>query len=270
MKKIILLTFILLVSIQARSLDEIKASKNIRIGVWTNQPPYGSLVDGKFEGFEVDMADTIGRNITEGGSVELVGITNGGQRIEFLEQDRVDLVIASFTDTKERREHVSFSLPYFAVAMGAIVNKDSGIAKESDLMGKRIVIQKGTTMEDYVPKLKSPELIKTEGSIEAFNILKNDEADAYIDDNLVVMAYGIVDREYFSPKGLRNLGFSSYLGVGIAKNNNELLKAVNQEMIKLSKEGFFRKVFNETFVPFYKNEVEAKYFLLEDIYSIYG
>lgn len=273
MRKLIFLGLYILLSIQvsqAKSLDEIKNSKTIRIGVWTNQPPYSNFVDGRFEGFEVDMAKTIGKNITGNGDVELVGITNGSQRIEFLEQDKVDLVIASFTDTKERRERVNFSLPYFSVAMGAIVNKNRGITKESDLIGKRIVIQKGTTMEQYVPSLRSSELIKTDGSIDAFAILREDKADAYIDDNLVVMAYAIIDREYITPSGLRNLGFSSYLGVGIAKDNSELLKAVNQEMIKLSKEGFFRKVFNETFVPFYKNEVEAKYFLLEDLYSIYG
>lgn len=230
MKKIIFLGFAILLSIQviyAKSLEEIKKSKTIRIGVWTNQPPYGNFVDGRFEGFEINMANTIGKNITNGGTVELVGITNGSQRIEFLQNDKVDLVIASFTDTKERRELVNFSLPYFAVAMGALVSKDSGLEKESDLIGKRVVIQKGTTMEQYVPKLRSPILLKTEGSLEAFSALREGRADVYIDDNLVAMAYAVVDREYVSPTGLRNLGFSSYLGVGIAKDNNELLKAVN-------------------------------------------
>lgn len=216
------------------------------------------------------MAKTIGQNTVGDGKVELVAIDNGNQRIEFLEADSVDIVIASFTDTKDRRKRVSFSLPYFAVSMGAIVSSDSDISKESDLIGKRIAIQKGTTMEEYVPKLKSSELIKTNGSLEAFAALKDGKVDAYIDDNLVVMAYAVVDRSFTSSKGLRNLGFSSYLGVGVAKGNSELLKAVNQEMIKLSKEGFFRKVFENTFVPFYKNEVEAKYFLLEELYGIYG
>lgn len=125
-------------------------------------------------------------------------------------------------------------------------------------------------MEDYVKTIPGATVVKTKGSMEAFRKLRDNKADAYIDDNLVVMAYAIVDRNYIAPKGMRNLGFNSFLGAAVNKGNNELLDVVNDEMVKLSKQGFFRKIFNETFVPFYKNEVEAKYFLLEDIYKIFG
>lgn len=125
-------------------------------------------------------------------------------------------------------------------------------------------------MEDYVKTIRGAKVIKTKGSIEAFRALKEKRADVYIDDNLVVMAYGIVHGSYIVPKRMRNLGFNSFLGVGVKKGNQALLNAINEEMIRLSKQGFFRKVFNDTFVPFYKNEVEAKHFLLEDIYKIFG
>lgn len=271
MKKIAFLSLLVIAFAFGSSLDEIRKNGEIKVGVWTNQPPYSSLENGEFEGFEVDMAKAIGSSIIgNGGKVTLVGIDSGGERIKFLQDDKADIVIASFTETDERKKKVSFSLPYFAVAMGAISSKDRPLNSEKDLNYKTIVIQEGTTMEDYVKKIPGVKVIKTKGSIEAYRTLKDNKADAYIDDNLVVMAYGIVDRGYIVPKGMRNLGFNSFLGIGVKKGNDELLNAVNNEMVKLSKQGFFRKVFNETFVPFYKNEVEAKYFLLEDIYKIFG
>lgn len=255
----------------ANTLSDIQQKGEIRIGVWTNQPPYSNYNNGKFEGFEVEMANSIGEGIVgKNGIIILVPISEGSQRIDYLKENKVDLVIASFTETDERKKQIDFSLPYFSVAMGALSSSSDPIELESDLSGKTIVIQSGTTMEDYVRKLRDIKLIRTEGSLEAFKLLREGGADAYIDDNLVTMAYGIVDRSFVVPLRMRNLGFNSTLGVGVDKNNKELLEAVNDEMIILSKKDFFKNVFNETFVPFYKGEIEAKYFLLEDIYKIFG
>ena len=46
-----------------------------------------------------------------------------------------------------------------------------------------------------------------------------------------------------------------------------MLSFLNQEMIRLAKEGYFKKLFDEDIVPFYKEGAEKKYFLLEDLYN---
>lgn len=51
------------------------------------------------------------------------------------------------------------------------------------------------------------------------------------------------------------------------KGNTELLDFINDQLILLNKNGFFRKAYENTFVPFYKGTVDKKYFLLEDLYS---
>lgn len=69
---------------------------------------------------------------------------------------------------------------------------------------------------------------------------------------------------------IKNLGTTDFLAIGVQKGNKTLLDFINDELIKLSKEGFFKKSFNETIQPFYKGHAEKKYFLLEDIYSVFG
>lgn len=99
-------------------------------------------------------------------------------------------------------------------------------------------------------------------------MLKNKKGDAYADDNLVVLAYPVLDRTVEA--NIKNLGASDFLAIAVQKGNKELLDAINKELINLSKEGFFLNSFRDTIDPFYKGTADKKYFLLDDIYSIFG
>ena len=62
----------------------------------------------------------------------------------------------------------------------------------------------------------------------------------------------------------------SILRVGFCKGNKDLLSFVNQSLIQLSKDNFFQKESIDSIDPFYKGTADKKYFLLDDIYSIFG
>ena len=81
------------------------------------------------------------------------------------------------------------------------------------------------------------------------------------------MVYPIVDSNV--EVNIKNLGDNVFLGVAVQKGNAELLDTINKGLIALSKEGFFKKAYNNTFEPFYKGTVDKKYFLLDDIYSFF-
>ena len=68
---------------------------------------------------------------------------------------------------------------------------------------------------------------------------------------------------------IKNLGDNVFLGVAVQKGNAELLEAINKGLIALSKEGFFKKAYEDTFESFYKGTVDKKYFLLDDLYSFF-
>ena len=98
-------------------------------------------------------------------------------------------------------------------------------------------------------------------------MVKNGQADAYVNDNIIVLAYEIMDKTMDVP--FKTLGPTEFIGVGVSKGNKELLELVNAELIKLSKEGFFKKAYEDTFESFYKGTVDKKYFLLDDLYSFF-
>ena len=124
MKKILLSSMLLIGSLFANSLSEIKDKGVLRVGVFTEQPPFGQLVDGTFTGFEVDFANAIAKNLfkDKGGKVEFVA-TRADQRLDFVEKNKVDLLLATFTITDDRSKKIDFSLPYFSVNIGVLSKK---------------------------------------------------------------------------------------------------------------------------------------------------
>ena len=78
---------------------------------------------------------------------EIPGVT-AKTRGPLLENGEIDLVIATFTITAERKETYNFSTPYYTDAVGLLVNKDSGINSIEDLDGKIIGVAQSSTTKD--------------------------------------------------------------------------------------------------------------------------
>ena len=248
----------------ARSLGEIKSSGVVRVGVYDAQPPFGKLEDGVHQGFEIDMANEIAKDIFKngGGKVEFVSVA-ANQRIRYLQEDKVDMVIATITVTPEREKEIDFTTPYFSVNIGVLTRVEDKIRSLGDLQDQTILVLSGGTSEPYFEK-QGYKISRCESASACYKALKAGQGAAYADDNLVVLGYPVLDKKV--EVNIKNLGASDFLAIGVQKGNAELLNFLNEELIKLSKEGFFKKIFNESVEPYYKGTAERKYFLLDDLY----
>ena len=268
MKKIILGIFLLFTSsVVANTLSEIRQSGTIRVGVFEAQPPFSKFEDGKFQGFEVTLAEALSKDIFGGkaGKVEFVPV-KASERLKVLEENKVDMVLATFTITNERKQLVDFTTPYFAVNIGVLTRKGDKIKTMSDLHGKPIIAESGTTSEAYFKK-EGFEIINCATAHECYKILKEGKGAGFAHDNLLVLAYAVVDSD--TEVNIKNLGVSDFLGIAVSKGNKDLLEFLNGELIKLSKDGFMKKTYDESIEPYYKGTAEKKYFLLDDLYSLF-
>ena len=254
------------VALFADSLESIRQNGVIRIGVYDGQPPFGELNDGKFEGFEITMAKTIANDLfaPKQGRIEFVPM-NVEDRIPALINNRVDMVIATITITEARSKQIDFSIPYFSVNLGVLTRKDDRIKSLSELRNKKILLESGGTGEAFFRKEGFSNFEFCKIARECYRMLKDGKVDAYATDNLIVLAYPVADNTV--EVVMKNLGSPDFMGIGVQKGNQELLDFVNAELIKLSKEGFFKNAYEETFDPFYRGTADKKYFLLEGIYS---
>ena len=245
------LIFSLTVSASAegyRTLDEIKASGKLVIGLFSDKKPFGYIDEyGEYQGYDVYLA----RRLAEDLGVELVPVSlDAPNRIEFLQSFKVDIVLANFTYTEDRATQVDFALPYMKVALGVVSPDSALITDVEQLNGKTLIVSKGTTAETFFeqnyPEVK---LAKYDSYTEAYIALLDGRGDALSTDNTEVLAWAI-----------ENPGFS----VGIESQGNETLLAwINEEIVKLGEENFFHADYEATLRETYGENADADSLVVE-------
>ncbi len=248
------------------TLSEIRSGGVVRIGVGDDLPPFSMLNGDKFNGFEVQLAQELGKRIfgNKGGKVEFVGM-GSKDRIPALENNKVDMVVRTMTITNKRKKHVDFSTPYLYADLALLTNKKDNIKKLSDLQGKKIIAKKGTSSLAKLQKKGTHEIVLCESNKDCYDKLKNGEGSAYLTSNTILLGFTVGDPSV--ELGVKRFGKSGYVGVGVKKGNKELLSFIDSQIVELSKEGFFKKAFNEQLDPYYKGAISKRYFLLDELYS---
>ena len=237
-----------------RTLDEIKESGSINIGVFSDKNPFGYVDEyGEYQGYDVYFANRIGEDL--GVKVNFVS-TEAANRIEYLQTGKVDIILANFTVTPERAEEVDFALPYMNVALG-VVSPDSNVITSLDNWndGDEIIVISGTTAETYLtanyPDIK---LQKYDTYANAKNALENGNAVAWANDNTEVIAFALQNPGY--TVGIPTLGSNDTIAPAVTKGNTSLLDWLNDEIVSLADEQFFHADYEATLVDTYGLDYE--------------
>ena len=237
-----------------RTLDEIKASGTINIGVFSDKNPFGYVDEnGEYQGYDVYFARRIGEDL--GVEVNFVS-TEAASRVEYLETGKVDIILANFTVTPERAEKVDFALPYMNVALG-VVSPDSRVITDLSQLtaDDQVIVITGTTAEDYLVK-NNPEITlqKFDTYANAKTALENGSAAAWANDNTEVIAYALQNEGY--TVGIPSLGSQDTIAPAVSKGNETLLNWINDEIKALAGEQFFHKDYEATLTETYGLDYE--------------
>ncbi len=244
----------------ARSLEDIKSSGKVIIGVFSDKAPFGYVdANGAYQGYDVYFANRIGEDL--GVDVEFVSV-EPASRVEYLKTGKVDIILANFTVTEERAQSVDFALPYMKVALGVVSPDKSLITDVSQLDGKTLIVAKGTTAETYFtanyPEVK---LLKFDQYTETYNALLDGRGDAFSTDNTEVLAWALQNEGF--TVGIESLGDLDTIAGAVQKGNTSLLEWLNEEIKTLGKENFFHKNFEETLAPVYGDAVDPDSLVVE-------
>ena len=245
------------------SIEQIKKNGVVRIGVFSDKPPFGYLdAEGKNQGFDVEIAKHVAKDLLgDENKVEFV-LTEAANRVENLKANKVDIIFANFTITPERKEAVDFSKPYLKVALGVVSPKDKPITDISQLKDQILLVNKGTTADSFFTK-KHPEvkLLKYEQNTETFDALKDKRGVGLAHDNLLVLAWAKENPQY--TVGITSLGEQDLIAPAVKKGNQELLDWLNKDLEKLAKEGVIRQAYDKTLKPVYGDTIDPKDLLVE-------
>ncbi len=237
-----------------RTLDEIKESGNINIGVFSDKSPFGYVDEnGEYQGYDVYFAKRIGEDL--GVEVTFVS-TEAENRVEYLETGKVDIILANFTVTEERAESVDFALPYMIVYLGT-VSPDSNVVTDLDALSSddQVIVISGTTAETYmINNYPDVPLQKYDTYANAKNALVNGSGTLWVNDNTEVMAFALENPGY--TVGIPYLGSRDTIAPAVSKGNSTLLDWLNDEIEGLAEEQFFHADYEATLLDTYGADYE--------------
>lgn len=250
-------------SAKARTLSEIKEDGTIKIGVFSDKNPFGYVdSNGEIQGYDVYFAKRLAKDLLGSeDKVEFVYV-EAASRVEYLKSAKVDIILANFTVTDDRKEQVDFALPYMKVALGVVSPDTSLITDVAELNDKTLIVVKGTTAETYFSE-NHPEvtLLKFDEYQEAYDALLDGRGDAFSTDNTEVLAWAIQNKGF--SVGIESIGNLDTIAPAVQKGNKELLDWIDSEIETLGEEQFFHKDFEETLRPVYGDEIDPENLVVE-------
>lgn len=245
------------------SIEEIKKRGTVKIGVFSDKPPFGYVdANGKNQGFDVYIAKRFAKDLLgDETKVDFV-LVEAASRVEYLVSNKVDIILANFTVTDERKQKVDFANPYMKVALGIVSPSGAQITSVDQLKGKKLIVNKGTTAEIYFTKNHPDiELLKYDHNTEAFAALKDKRGAALAHDNTLLFAWAKENAGF--TVGIQSLGSLDTIAPAVRKGNKELLDWINQELEALGKENFVHKAYDATLKPAYSESIDPESIVVE-------
>jgi len=170
------------VAAQSDTLEKIMSKGVLVVGVKNDYKPWGFLdPSGQIVGMEIDMVKDVAQRL--GVKTEFVPVT-AANRMEFLQQGRIDLLIATMGDNAQRRKVVGIIDPnYYAGAANVLAKKSYGFKKWTDLKGRKVCAQQGAYYNKRATEVYGMELVSFPAIPEAFNALQQGACVAFIFDD---------------------------------------------------------------------------------------
>jgi polar amino acid transport system substrate-binding protein len=227
----------------APAVDLVKSGKLLDC---TGLPyePFEFEQGGKVVGFDVDLVDLVAKDL--GVTQEVIdtpfdGIQSGAD----LNSGKCDLAAAGMTITDTRKQNFDFSDPYFDATQALVVKKGSGLNDLSQLKGKKLAVQNGTTGQEYAQKnAPGAELVVFEDLGLLLTAVETGQADAGINDNGVLYDW-VKKKPDFEVSKEFNTG--EQYGIGVRKGNKALLDKINEVLAKAKSSGEYDKIYEKWF-----------------------
>lgn len=198
--------------------------------------------DGRLRGFDAGIGQLLSRYILgDENKIEVVKVTSD-TRESVLQNDQVDIVLATYSITDKRKQVISFAGPYYTSQQGILVKKDNDSIKGlDDLAGKTVAAQSGSTgpsiLAEYAPKATVQEFKTDE---EARTALEQGRIDAYVVDLNLQLGTIVKNPNKYKLAG-DPFGPIDPYGVGM-KLNSEGVSFVNDFLQKLEDGGTWEKL----------------------------
>jgi polar amino acid transport system substrate-binding protein len=193
---------------------------------------------GRVIGFEVDFVNALSAQL----NMQPVFVQNQwGGLVPGLQLDNYDIIVNGLEITEDRALEIDFSVPYFVTYEQLTVRKDTyDINSLQDCNGRVVATLRASLAERILESMPGIEIRSYDGQYEPYEDLQIERLDAVLMDQPIALYYG------YHKKELKFVGppiSQMFYGIGIRKNEKELLHKINNAIHELNKNGTLRKIY---------------------------
>jgi glutamate transport system substrate-binding protein len=221
------------------TMARLNQAGTVTVGTKFDQPLFGlKNLEGKPEGFDVEIAKLIAGEM--GIAADKVNFIEAvsANREPFIQQDKVDFVVATYTINDKRKQVVDFAGPYYVAGQDIMVAKGNpeGIAGPDDLAGKKVCSVTGSTPAENI-RTNYPDAKLTEFDVysKCAEALKNGQVQAVTTDNVILLGLISQDPEAFELVG-KPFTEEPY-GIGLKKGDDQFRTFINDTLQKAFDDG---------------------------------
>lgn len=229
------------------TMEKLASAGSIKIGTKFDQPLFGQVgLDGKPIGFDVEIGKLIAAKLGIAADKIEWSETVSANREPFIEQGRVDLVIATYTINDNRKQVVSFAGPYYEAGQALMVNVDNDTIKTpEDVRGKKVCSVTGSTPAATIVEEYGAELVPAATYSACLEPLRNKQVEAITTDNVILA--GFVDKEPEAFKLASDETFTKEpYGIGLKKDDTVFRNWINDQLEEFAKDGSYKAAWEAT------------------------
>jgi glutamate transport system substrate-binding protein len=233
---------------EGTTMAKLKEAGTVKVGTKFDQPLFGlKNLEGKPEGFDVEIAKLIAGEMGIAPDKVVFSEAVSANREPFIQQGKVDFVVATYTINDKRKQVVDFAGPYYEAGQDIMVAKGNpeGIGGPDDLAGKKVCSVTGSTpAENIRTNYPKAELTEFDVYSKCAEALKNGQVQAVTTDNVILLGLISQDEEAFELVG-KPFTKEPY-GIGLKKGDNEFRAFINDTLEKIEKDGRWKAAWDAT------------------------
>ncbi|TFV47519.1 glutamate ABC transporter substrate-binding protein [Blastococcus sp. TF02A-35] len=233
---------------EGSTMAAIVEAGELRVGTKIDQPGFGlANTAGDPEGFDVEMAKIIAAKM--GLSEDQITFTEtvSQNREPFLVENRVDMVIATYTINDKRKELIDFAGPYYEAGQDIMVaaGNPENIEGPDDLAGKSVCSVEGSTpAENIRTNYPEAELVLYDAYSKCADDLRNGNVDAVTTDNVILTGFVAGAPEEFELVG--NPFTEEPYGIGVQKGKDDFRDFINDVLEESFEDGTWAEAWDKT------------------------
>ena len=244
------------------TMEKLNKAQKIRVGTKFDQPGFGLKgLSGKPEGFDVEIAKMVAKALDIPDDKIEYTETPSTVREQVIQQDKVDIVVATYTINDKRKAVIDFAGPYYIAGQSILVKADDSsiTGPESFQDGTKKVCSvtnstPATNIEKYL-KDKAKQLVLFDIYTKCVDALKGGQVDAVTTDNVILSGFVSTNEGQFKLTG-KPFTEEPY-GIGLKKGDAAFKTFINDMLEKSFQDGSYKKAWEDTAGKFDTTELKT-------------